>query len=217
MTFSEQTTSDLENSGLDWNSPELGYEKFASVHRGSAGWHIERCRVLYNTFHLKLFGLCRAPRKNQVSINKKPWLQANFASSIREGLLEQIVAEEAIRIYQELNPVSLSQTESMRVILDEYPAAAAAASASSELVDSAKELGAQAGYMVDLWNRAVATDPLILEPIGVQDIAKQRRRVAVVSFITFFRVTGEILAKEGMRYLNVQEYKQLIEEYVTED
>ena len=71
--------------------------------------------------------------------------------------------------------------------------------------------------MVDLWNRAVATDPLILEPIGVQDIAKQRRRVAVVSFITFFRVTGEILAKEGMRYLNVQEYKQLIEEYVTED
>lgn len=211
MTFRERTINDLEESGLDWNAPAPNYELLAAAHRGTAAWHIERCNVLCNTFHVKLFGLCRTPRKNQVSINKKPWLHADYASSIREGLLEQIVAEEAIRAYQGLTALTLSQTDSMRAVLDEYPAAAQ--EAPSELVESAEELGKQAGYMIDLWNRTLTEDPELLELVGVQNIAAQARRDAIVSFITCFRATGAILARIGMRYLTVREFRRLLEEH----
>ena len=214
MTVWQTTFRDLEDSGLAWRAPVLNYEMFGSAHRGSVGWHIERCRVLYRTFHLKLLSFFREPHKNQIRINKKPWLKNKYAVSLGGGLLEQILAEEAARVYEGLNSMGLSITQSMRAVLDEYPAAAE--SVSSDFVDSAKELGSQTGYMVDLWNRVVGTDPRVLKHIGVVDIAAQSRRDAVVAFIAFFRMTGHLLAHEGMRYLAVHEYAGLLQAYAEE-
>ena len=99
----------------------------------------------------------------------------------------------------------------MRVILDECPTAAA--SVPPQLVESARELGAQAGYVIELWNRVVRENAEILDQVGVCDVVSQTRRNAIVSFLTFFRVTGNILAAEGIRYLRVEEYQTLLEDY----
>ena len=211
MTFRETTVARLEESGLDWKTPVLHYEELEQATRGSACWHIERLKVLYRAFCLKLFGLSRQPVKNQVRINKKPWLADRYASTLGQGLLEQIVAEEAARSYQKIAWVDLSATASMRVILDECPTAAA--SVPPQLVESARELGAQAGYVIELWNRVVRENAEALQQMGVSDIASQTRRNAIVSFLTFFRVTGNILAAEGIRYLTVEQYRALLEDY----
>jgi len=215
MTFWEATLGDFEDLGFDLTAPHLSYEMFSSSHRGAAGWHMARRCVLCNCFHLKLFSLCRAPRKNAIKISKKPWLADDYATTIEEGLLEQIVGEEAARLYEGLKPLSVSMQQSMRAVLDEYPTAAK--SVPSELVESARELGMQAGLMIDLWNRVLDTDRFVLRRLGVSDISAQSKRDAVLSFITFFRVTGNILARTEPSYLEVGEYESLLADYVAEN
>ena len=211
MSMRQETVNALQESGWDWRAPVVDYGALDPGLRGTDEWATEQNKVLYKAFLLKLFGFRRLPQRNLISINKKPWLCDRYASSLDEGLLEQVVAEEAARAYRTLNPLETTLTGALSIVLDEYPAACQ--HVPQELVQMARKLGCRTGCHVHLWNEVLRQCPETLELLGIVEIASQARQDAMVSFITVCRTRDRIVPADDTERVSVAEYAARLEDY----